>query len=245
VLLLLLLLLVIANLITPVGLLMGRRWLMLTTVELLLLALLRRWAVRVFRTAGYGTGTTAVIGRAVHRSVVHGGSETRVPVLPATSCGGDETTLRHVRINGEVLRVAHDWRISMLLELEDLEAPTRLQRSTHIERSLLSAFASLDQLDRLGRDCSDDPATTDTSTTLWPPSWPFFALRACHHELICVRRASCVSEQIRPRDLFSPRTHVNLCVHNKLSTHDVHIIIFHRSIANNVSIDVSTCQLAE
>lgn len=87
-----LLLLMIANLITPVRLLMRRRRLMLTgAVELLLLTLCRR-AVRMFRTAGYGTGTAAVIGRAVHRSVVHGGSKTRVRVLPRR----DDETLCHV-----------------------------------------------------------------------------------------------------------------------------------------------------
>lgn len=80
------LLLMIADLIAPVRLLMRRRRLMLIAVELLLLllALLRRRAVRMFRTAGYRTGTAAVVGRAVHRSVVHGGSETRVPILPTT-----------------------------------------------------------------------------------------------------------------------------------------------------------------
>jgi len=92
----LLLLLMIADLIAPVRLLMRRRRLMLTAVKLLLLllTLLCRRAVRMFRTAGYGTGTAAVIGRAVHRSVVHGGSETRVPVLPTTR--RDDETLRHV-----------------------------------------------------------------------------------------------------------------------------------------------------
>lgn len=92
-----LLLLMIANLIAPVRLLMRRRRLMLTAVELLLLLiLLRRRAVRVFRAAGYGTGTAAVVGRAVHRSVVHGGSETRVPVLLTTR--RDNVTLRRVLV---------------------------------------------------------------------------------------------------------------------------------------------------
>lgn len=81
---------------------------MLTAVELLLLLLilLRRRAVRMFWTAGYGTGTTAVIGRAVHRSVVHGGSETLVPVLP-TTCRDDET-LRHALVASDKLRASVD-----------------------------------------------------------------------------------------------------------------------------------------
>lgn len=97
-----LLLLMIADLIAPVRLLMGRQ-LMLTAVELLLLTLLRRWAVRMFRTAGYGTGTAAVIGRAVHRSVVHGGSETRVPVLYRRD---DDETLCHVLVASDTVRVS-------------------------------------------------------------------------------------------------------------------------------------------
>lgn len=97
-----LLLLMIADLIAPVRLLMRRRRLMLTAVELLLLTLLRRRAVRMFRTAGYGTGTAAVIGRAVHRSVVHGGSETRVPVLPRR----DDETLCHVLVASDTVRVS-------------------------------------------------------------------------------------------------------------------------------------------
>lgn len=96
-----LLLLMIADLITPVRL-MGRRRLMLIAVELLLLTLLRRRAVRMFRTASYGTGTAAVIGRAVHRSVIHGGSETRVPVLPRR----DDETLRHVLVASDTVRVS-------------------------------------------------------------------------------------------------------------------------------------------
>jgi len=96
-----LLLLMIADLIAPVRLLMRRRRLMLAAVKLLLLLLLllillRRRAVRMFRAAGYGTGTAAVVGRAVHRSVVHGGSETRVPILPATR--RDDVTLRRVLV---------------------------------------------------------------------------------------------------------------------------------------------------
>lgn len=99
----------IADLIAPVRLLMRRRRLMLTAVELLLLlllllALLRRRAVRMFRTAGYGTGTTAVIGRAVHRSVVHGESETRVPILPATR--RDDVTLWRVFVASDTLRAS-------------------------------------------------------------------------------------------------------------------------------------------
>lgn len=95
------LLLMIANLIAPVRL-MGRRRLMLTAVELLLLTLLRRRAVRMFRAAGYGTGTAAVIGRAVHRSVVHGGSETRVPILPRRN----DETLCHVLVASDTVRVS-------------------------------------------------------------------------------------------------------------------------------------------
>lgn len=96
-----LLLLMIANLIAPVRLLMGRRWLMLTGAVELLLLTLRRRTVRVFRTAGYGTGAAAVIGRAVHRSVVHGGSKTRVRVLPRK----DDETLCHVLVASDAVRV--------------------------------------------------------------------------------------------------------------------------------------------
>lgn len=99
-----LLLLMIADLIAPVRLLMGWRWLMLTAVELLLLTLLRRRAVRMFRTAGYGTGTAAVIGRAVHCSVVHGRSETRVPVFSRR----DDETLCHVLVASDTIRVVSD-----------------------------------------------------------------------------------------------------------------------------------------
>lgn len=95
-----LLLLMIADLITPVRLLMGRRRLMLTGAVELLLLTLRRRAMRMFRTAGYGTGTAAVIGRAVHRSVVHGGSKTRVRVLPRR----DDETLCHVLVAGDTIR---------------------------------------------------------------------------------------------------------------------------------------------
>lgn len=96
-----LLLLMITNLITPVRLLMGRRWLMLTGAVELLLLTLRRRTMRMFRTAGYGTGTAAVIGRAVHRSVVHGGSKTRVRVLPRRN----DETLCHVLVASDTVRV--------------------------------------------------------------------------------------------------------------------------------------------
>lgn len=72
--------LLLANLVPRMRLLMRRWRLMLGTVELLLLALLTRRAMGMLRTAGYGTGTTAVIGRAIHRSVVHGVSERRASV---------------------------------------------------------------------------------------------------------------------------------------------------------------------
>lgn len=100
------LLLMIADLIAPVRLLMRRRRLMLTAVELLLLLLilLCRRAMRMFRTAGYRTGTAAVVGRAVHRSVVHGGLETRVPILPMTR--RDDKTLRHVLVASDTFRAS-------------------------------------------------------------------------------------------------------------------------------------------
>lgn len=56
----------------------GRRCLVLGPVELLLTLLSRR-AVRMFRTAGYGAGAAAVIRSAIHRSVIHRPSLRRRP----------------------------------------------------------------------------------------------------------------------------------------------------------------------
>lgn len=106
----------ITDLITPVRLLMRWRLVLIAVELLLLLALLRRRAMRVFWTAGYGTGTTAVIRRAVHRSVIHGRSETRVPVLSTTR--RDDETLWHVLITGDVLRVAVSLRIRLLANID-------------------------------------------------------------------------------------------------------------------------------
>lgn len=61
--------LLIPNLISWMWLLMRRRRLMLRAVNLLLLG---RWTVGMLWAAGYGTGATTVVGRAIHRSVVHG-----------------------------------------------------------------------------------------------------------------------------------------------------------------------------
>lgn len=80
--LLLLLSLQFPKLIARMALLMGQRRLMLRAVMLLLLlllllaVLLRNRTVRMFGTAGYGACSAAVIGRTVHRSVVHRVCET-------------------------------------------------------------------------------------------------------------------------------------------------------------------------
>lgn len=75
---LLLLGLLLADLVPRVRLLVGRRCLVLGPVELLLTLLSRR-AVRMFRTAGYGAGAAAVIRSAIHRSVIHRPSLRRRP----------------------------------------------------------------------------------------------------------------------------------------------------------------------
>lgn len=75
---LLLLRLLLADLVPRMRLLVGRRCLMLGPVKLLL-SLLGRRAVRMFRTAGYGAGAAAVIRSAIHRSVIHRPSLRRRP----------------------------------------------------------------------------------------------------------------------------------------------------------------------
>lgn len=70
--------LLLADLVPRVRLLVGRRCLVLGPVELLLTLLSRR-AVRMFRTAGYGAGAAAVIRSAIHRSVIHRPSLRRRP----------------------------------------------------------------------------------------------------------------------------------------------------------------------
>lgn len=75
---LLLLGLLLADLVPRMRLLMGRRWLVLGPVKLLLTLLSRR-AVRMFRTAGYGAGAAAVVRSAIHRSVIHRPSLRRRP----------------------------------------------------------------------------------------------------------------------------------------------------------------------